>query len=312
MNASSLKPLNLGCAYGVRFSPDGTRLAVLGHDLILWDVAARQKLWRGKPVPHCSAMAFSPDGSRLAVKSTTGMLAVVDAATGDVIVNFRNKKDGEGSGPAWSPCGHYIADGGWNGRLQVREAATGEVVFAQDHPGEMLRGVTAIDAIDGGKRLLVLHGVKSVAEGQVQPPDYVTVWDWPLQAGAGRVVLSLPGLSSVAASLDGQHLAALHRFDGGEQLSVFALADGRLLASTPVEQGGGTGNTLQWLPDGQRLARVGKGKLEFYGWPGLALRQELAFTYPCALAFLPGTQLAAIGSWEKGALIDLTINEEIT
>ena len=135
--------MNLGCAYGVRFSPDGTRLAVLGHDLILWDVAARQKLWRGKPVPHCSAMAFSPDGSRLAVKSTTGLMAVVDAATGDVIVNFRNKKDGEGSGPAWSPCGQYVADGGWNGRLQVREAATGEVVFAQDHPGEMLRGAYA-------------------------------------------------------------------------------------------------------------------------------------------------------------------------
>ena len=300
-----MKPLNLGCAYGVRFSPDGTRLAVLGHDLILWDVAARQKLWRGKPVPHCSAMAFSPDGSRLAVKSTTGVMAVVDAATGDVIVNFRNKKDGEGSGPAWSPCGHHIADGGWNGRLQVRVAATGEVVFAQDHPGEMLRNVTAIDA---GQRLLVLHGVKSVEEGQAQPPDYVTVWDWPLQAGAGRTVLSLPGLSSIAASLDGQHLAALHRFDGGEQLSVFALADGKLLSSTPVEQGGGIAS-MQWLPDGQRLARVGKGKLQFYGWPGLGLQQELAFTYPCAMAFLPGTQLAAIGSWEKGALMELNLNE---
>lgn len=287
-----MKPLNLGCAYSVRFSPDGTRLAVLGHDLILWDVAARQKLWRGKPVPHCSALAFSSDGSRLAVKSTTGLIAVVDAASGDVIVNFRNKKDGEGSGPAWSPCGQYVADGGWNGRLQVRLAATGEVIFAQEHPGEMLRGAYAID---DGLRLLVLHGVKSVEEGQVQPPDYVTVWDWPLQAGAGRVVLSLPGLSSIAASLDGQHLAALHRVDGGEQLSVFALADGRLLASTPVEQGGGIAS-MQWLPDGRHLARVGKGKLQFYGWPGLALQQELA----------------AIGSWEKGALIELTTNEEPT
>lgn len=177
-----MKAPNLGCAYSVKFSPDGKRLAVLGHDLILWDVAARQKLWRCKPIPHCSAMVFSPDGSRLAVKSTSGLLAVVDAASGDVVVNFRNKKDGEGSGPAWSPCGDYIADGGWNGRLQVRVAATGELVFAQEHPGEMLRGAYAID---GGKRLLVLHGVKSVAEGQVQPPDYVTAWDWPLMGEEG-------------------------------------------------------------------------------------------------------------------------------
>ena len=302
-----VKPLNLGCAYSVRFSPDGTRLAVLGHDLILWDVAARQKLWRGKPVPHCSAMAFSPDGSRLAVKSTTGLMAVVDAASGDVIVNFRNKKDGEGSGPAWSPCGQYLADGGWNGRLQVRLAATGEVVFAHEHPGEMLRGVTAID---GGQRLLVLHGVKSVEEGETRPPDYVAVWDWPLQAAAGRIVVSLPGLSSIAASLDGHYLAALHRVDGGEHLSVFALADGQRLASRPVGQGGGTGNALCWSPDGKTVARIGKGKLEFYGWPDLALLQELPFTYPCALAFLPGTQLAAIGSWEKGVLMELNLNEE--
>lgn len=307
MNPSSLKPLNLGCAYSVRFSPDGTRLAVLGRDLILWDVAARQKLWRGKPIPHCSAMAFSPDGSRLAVKSTTGLMAVVDAASGDVIVNFRNKKDGEGSSPAWSPCGQYVADGGWDGRLQVRDAATGEVVFAQEHPREMLRGVYAID---GSQRLLVLHGVKSVEEDQAQPPDYVTVWDWPLHAGAGRTVLSLAGLSSIAASADGQYLAALHRPDGGEQLSVFALADGRQLGSTSVGQGGGTGNALCWSPDGNAIGRIGKGKLEFYGWPDLTLLQELPFTYPCALAFLPGTPLAAIGSWEKGALLELNLNEE--
>lgn len=302
-----MKALNLGCAYSVQFSPDGTRLAVLGRDLIFWDVAARQKLWRCKPVPHCSAMAFSPDGSQLAVKSTTGLLAVVDAASGDMIVNFRNKKDGEGSGPAWSPCGHYIADGGWNGRLQVREAATGKVVFAQEHPGEMLRGAYAID---GGQRLLVLHGVKSVEEGQVQPPDYVTAWDWPLTAGGGRVVVSLAGLSSIAASPDGQYLAALHRADGVERLSVFALADGKLLASTPVGQGGGTGNALCWSPDGSTAGRIGKGKLEFYGWPGLALLHELPFIYPCALAFLPGSPLVAIGSWEKGALVELKLNEE--
>ena len=307
MNALPLKPLNLGCAYSVRFSPDGTRLAVLGHDLILWDVAARQKLWRGKPIPHCSAMAFSPDGSQLAVKSTTGLMAVVDAASGDVVLNFRNKKDCEGSAPAWSPCGHYIADGGWDGRLQVREAATGEVVFAQEHAGEMLHDVIAID---GGQRLLVLHGVKSVEEGQVQPPDYVTMWDWPLQQAAGHVVLSLAGLASIAASADGQYLAALHRADGAERLSVFSLTDGGQLASTVVGQGGGTGNTRCWSPDGHTVGRIGKGKLEFYGWPALTLRQELPFTYPCALAFLPGTPLAAIGSWEKGVLLELNLNRE--
>lgn len=301
------KPLKLGCSYSVQFSPDGARLAVLGRDLVLWDVAARQKVWRGKFIAHCSSMAYSPDGSRLAIKSTTGRMAVVDAVSGQLLQNYQNKKDGEGCAPAWSPCGRYLADGGWDGRLRVRDAQTGEVIFMQEHPGEMLR---AISAVEGGRRLLVLHGVKSVQEGQVQPPDYCSVWDWPLQEGAGRVALSLPGIRSCAPSPDGARLAALHYADGEEYLSVHALADGSCLAKVPVEAGGGTGDALRWHPDGSALGRVGKGKLLLYAWPGLAVLAEHAFAYPCALAFLPGTPLAAIGSWEAGMLMELNLDTE--
>ena len=301
------KLLKLGCSYGVRFSPDGTRLAVLGRDLVLWDVAARQKLWRGKFIAHMSGLAFSPDGGRLAIKSTTGLLAVVDAQTGQLLLNFQNRKDGEGCGPAWSPCGQYIADGGWDGSLRLRDAQTGELLFTQELPGEMLR---AMHAIDGGRRLLVLHGVKSVDEGQVQPPDYCSVWDWPLQAGGGRKVLSLPGLKSCAPSPDGASLAVLHHAGGEEFLSVYALADGRRLATVPVEAGGGTGDALRWLPDGSALGRIGKGKLLLYGWPGLNVLAQEELTYPCALDFLPGSPLSAIGSWESGMLMELNIHKE--
>ena len=233
---------------------------------------------------------------------------MVEAASGQLLLNFQNRKDGEGCGPAWSPCGQYLADGGWDGRLRLRDAQTGEVRFMQEHPGEMLRGV---HVIDGGRRLLVLHGVKSVDEGQVQPPDYCSVWDWPLQAGGGRKVLSLPGLKSCAPSPDGASLAVLHHAGGEEFLSVYALADGRRLATVPVEAGGGTGDALRWLPDGSALGRSGKGKLLFYGWPGLNVLAQEDFIYPCALDFLPGSALAAIGSWESGMLMELNVHKEI-
>lgn len=306
---AAVKPLKLGCSYGVAFSPDGTRLAVSGHSLTLWDVAARQKLWRGKFIAHTSSMVYSPDGAQLAIKSSSGQIAVVDAQSGQLAFNFANRKDGEGSDPAWSPCGRYLADGGWNGRLQVREAQTGKVVFTQDYPGEMLR---AVQAIAGGQRLLVLHGVKTVEEGENQPPDYCTVWEWPLQAGTGKVVLTLPGLKSCAVSPDGALLAVLHHAGGSEYVSVYALASGGLLASVAVEAGGGTGDELAWLPGSSAVGRIGKRKLLFYGWPGLAVHRQLDWMYPCALAFLPGTSLAAIGSWEDGMLMDLNEQLETT
>lgn len=296
--STPVKPLSLGCAYSVAFSADGATLLVLGRDLVAWDVATRQKRWRGKFIAHCSAMALSPDGSRVAIKSTTGQMAVVDVASGELLVNFQNRKDGEGCAPVWSPCGQYVADGSWNGRLQVREAATGKVVFMQEHAGEMLRGLQTL----GAGQLLVQHGVKSVEEGQAQPPDYCTLWRWPLQANAGRRVLELPRLNSAELSPDGSLLATLHYADGAQRLSVFAMADGALLGSRSVPAGGGTGDTLRWLPDGSAMARIGKGQLEGYGWPGLAGLGTQAFVYPCSLDFLPGSDLAAIGSWEKGSL----------
>lgn len=297
----------LNGAFGVLFSPDGTRLAVLGTSLGLWNVTTRQKLWRAKPLANGSDMAFSPDGARLAVKSTTGQIAIVDVVSCDVLVHFRNKKDGEGSAPVWSPCGRYIIDGGWNGSLQVRDAATAQLLFRQDYPDDMLFD---LQAIDGGQRLLVMHGVKSDDES-ARPPDYVTLWDWPLQAGAGRVVLTLACLMACAASPDGERLAALHHRDGATYLSVFAMMDGTLLDSVAVGPRGLSSHALQWLPDGANLGRIGKDKVEFYGWPGLALRRELPMVQPSALAFLPGSNLAAIGSWEKGKLMELHIDPEI-
>jgi hypothetical protein len=224
-----------------------------------------------------------------------------------LLFNFQNKKDGEGGDSVWSPCGQYLVDGGWDGRLRVRDAQTGEALFTQPHPGEMLRSVYVID---GGRRLLLQHGVQSVDEGQVQPLDYCSVWDWPLQDGGGRVVLSLPGMMSCAPSPDGECLAVLHHAGSAQYLSMYALADGRCLVKTPVEAGGGTGDALRWLPDGSALGRIGKGKLLFYGWPGLAVLAQEDFIYPCALDFLPGSPLAAIGSWESGMLMDLNLHKE--
>ncbi|MEG1116111.1 MAG: hypothetical protein RSE46_13845, partial [Janthinobacterium sp.] len=56
--------------------------------------------------------------------------------------------------------------------------------------------------------------------------------------------------------------------------------------------------------------RIGKGKLLFYGWPGLGVLAQEDVKYPCALDFLPASPLAAIGSWEAGMLMELNLHKE--
>lgn len=187
----------------------------------------------------------------------------------------------------------------------MRDAQTGETLFTQEHPGEMLRGVYAID---GGRRLLLQHGVKSVDEGQVQPLDYCSVWTGPCKTAAD-VVLSLPGLMSCAPSPDGESLAVLHHAGGAQYLSVYALADGSCLARCPWS-GRRYGQRLALAAEAAaRWDASARASCTLYGWPGLGVLAQEDFIYPCALDFLPASPLAAIGSWEAGMLMELNLHK---
>ena len=101
---SRRKRINLKVSYEVAFSPDGQLLAVIGRDVVLWDFPRGEKRFRVHPLSHPSHVAFSRSGDRLAVKNTAGRIVILDPATGQVAVDFGNKRDGEGCGPVFSPC----------------------------------------------------------------------------------------------------------------------------------------------------------------------------------------------------------------
>ena len=121
---SRRKRINLKVSYKVAFSPDGQLLAVIGRDVVSWDFPRGEKRFRVHPLSHPSHVAFSRSGDRLAVKNTAGRIVILDPATGQVAVDFGNKRDGEGCGPVFSPCDRYLVDGTWGGRLLVRDAGS--------------------------------------------------------------------------------------------------------------------------------------------------------------------------------------------
>jgi WD40 repeat protein len=74
---------------GVGFSPDGTRLAVLGHQsLSLWEMQSWALIHRETSKKFYTDMAFSPDGRFLATSNNDGVVRFHDGRTGAPLHSF--------------------------------------------------------------------------------------------------------------------------------------------------------------------------------------------------------------------------------
>ncbi|TWT89871.1 Serine/threonine-protein kinase PknB [Pseudobythopirellula maris] len=77
------------------------------------------------PAP-ADAVAYSPDGLRVASGDWSGQAAVRDAATGKVLLAFRQGQYVHAV--AFSPDGRWLATGSSDGKARVVDAATGDIV----------------------------------------------------------------------------------------------------------------------------------------------------------------------------------------
>lgn len=291
-----MKPWKIGTSNAVAFSRDGRLLATLGRDVSIWDVALKSKVASSHPFPHPSDAAFSPDQRHLAVKSTSGQIVIIDAQSGQTVVDFKNTADGEGSNLEYSACGEYIVDGTWSGRLTVRRAGSGVHELVQEFGGEMIRSV---HSSWDGRRWIIAHGCKATSDDRPPPPDYFSVWDWPFRPGGYRVLPERIAFArSSALSPDAALLAVVHDAPP-DMLSVFQLSDGTCAGAVSI-QGGGTGDALGWSADGRPIGSVQDQTVVFYTWLDLGKMHELALAYPSDVAFSPRGDVLALGSWQVG------------
>jgi WD40 repeat protein/serine/threonine protein kinase len=189
-----------GDARGLKFSPDGRRLACLSYpnaatvwDVDQWTIVRRI---RGVPPrdPYLGSLDFSPDGEALVIGDANRRLQVVDLASGNTNFDIPDAHPEPISFVAWSPDGSVIASGSayLGGAIRLWDAASGEplgtleghtswiceLVFSAD--GRRLYSASADQTIriwDMGQQrcLATLRGSTDEVYGLALSPDDATL-----------------------------------------------------------------------------------------------------------------------------------------
>ena len=120
-------------AEDVVLSPDGTLLATVGRDLLVWDMTGDFKeplfVKRGRN----TTLAISPDGKRVATGTSSGLVQLCDARTGEYPVEQQDQAK-RLTALAFSPDGRRLASASDGGDVHVRDAETGETLLILREP----------------------------------------------------------------------------------------------------------------------------------------------------------------------------------
>ena len=276
----------LGASFEARFSDDGSKLVTLGKRPTVWDVATRRKLGTTPQLAHASHADFSPDGKRLAIKSTAGIVMVVDVASLEEVAPRFGGNYGEGSDIRFSPCGEFLIDGSWSGHLLVRSADTGEVAWTEYQADGMVNRLQTV-----GNRSLCLYERAARYPG----PHRHFLREWPFSDGEATELIGLERGGMATLTEDGQRLALQ-----GPKLDVYDVSDPgrcRLLASAP-----GVHDALAWSPSGDFLAAAGDGAGAIFS-SELELVHREQLEYPSDADWSPAGDLIAFGAWSQGIVL---------
>jgi WD40 repeat protein len=291
-----MRPLKIKSSYEVKISPDGGFCLALGRDVNLWDINVRKKAWKTHPFSHPSHGDFSPDGSWIAIKSTAGRILVLDRSNGEIIRDFENQSDGEGSNLLFTSCGKHLIDGSWGGLLTVREVSSGRVLFRQQFSHEM---ITRIHAGSDTSSWFSEHHPKWKSDESPIDESYFLRWTGPIENPQPlRLRLTHTSITSSAFSKCGARLALVHGYKPA-QMVTYDLGTQSALWSQQVKLGG-SGSAMAWSPCGNFLACIQEEQVAVYDSKSGALLSVRQLAYPSDVAFSPdGTQIA-VGSWQDG------------
>lgn len=243
--------IRTGTARNVTFSPDGTILAWEDHEAVhLWDTASWSELRTLAGSGGTDSIAFSPDGTMLAT-ATGSTVKLWDVTSGS---ELRTIPAGSSlNAVAFSPDGRTLASGGL-GEVKLWDATTGDELHTLTGHSNWVKSV--VFSPDG----------TMLASGSVD--STVRLWD----VSSGRQVRLLTGhtdqVESVAFSPDGALLASaswdltVRLWDVSTALNA-GVANGAELEALTGHSGWVT--AVAFSPDGTMLASGSNDQMRLWG-----------------------------------------------
>jgi len=290
--------MNWPVGYTVACSDDGKSIVCLGRNVVVIDAERRQRASTSHPISNPSDVSFSSDGSHLAVKSTSGRIVLIDAKSGEVLRDYKNQKEGEGSQVCFSPAGDELIDGSWDGFITVRPTGNGAARMREAFPGEMIRRVSS----DGDRLTWLFEHTPMALPGEQHPPlTYVSVRRWPFAPSTTRSLTFPLHIENATISPDGSQFCFIQKWDD-RRVHIARISDGEPCARSEPTISGGTGAELAWSPDSRYIGSVQAGKFVFYRTVDMAVVGEVPCQYPSSVRFLPTGDQVILGSWKSSGV----------
>ncbi len=237
----------------VAFSSDGSRLALAGDGLTLWDVKTGRLLHRlAEDKDHIKALAFSPDDKAIVLVQYEAARAW-EVASGKEIESARRKsplRPGEVQ-PAYAPGGNLLAGMVcWRPPVRVFDLATGGERF-------LLRGAESHgkgqQALTPDGRLLAVAVDKTVRLFDPTTGAELRAIETPFDRAPEALALSADGKLLAVSGTD-----APAGGGGSRRLLLYDAAKGNEPRALPLEEGPTEDpvvlGQLTFSPDGRTLA----------------------------------------------------------